>query len=458
MKNVPPRNIAPMPADGGQRRVVPGPKSKEIFDREAEAMAPGLQSIALYSQIVVDRAKGCTIVDVDGNEYLDFIAGIAVGSIGHCHPHYVKRLKDQLDRVTFGSFTTETRARFLNLVVGLLPEHITHIQLFSGGAEAVEAAFRLAKSVTKKFEFIGFWGGYHGKTAGVIGLLGGTYRNHQGPFPPGMHLSPYANCYRCPWKLERPSCGLACADHLRNVIKNDTQSEVAAIILEPMQGTAGNVIPPDDFVHAVREIADETGALLIADEVLTGFGRTGTMWASEQFGLKPDVMTIGKGIGGGFPMSAVASSAKYMAAKPFGEPSGSSSSYGGNPLAAAAGLGAVEVILEENLVENSARVGALMLDALKRLQEKYRFIGDVRGRGLMIGVEMVADRKTKEPLDKTITRALFHEALERGLITMSYSNVIRINPPLVITEDEAMRGIDILDQSFGAISRKFGLD
>ena len=458
MNRAPPRNIASGRQDRTQRRAVPGPRSKAIFDREAEAMAPGLQSIALYSQIVVDRASGCTITDVDGNEYLDFIAGIAVGSLGHCHPHYVKRLTEQLERITFGSFSTETRARFLELVSGLLPEGITHIQMFSGGAEAVEAAFRLAKSVTKKFEFVGFWGGYHGKTAGVIGLLGGGYRNHQGPFQPGMHLSPYANCYRCPWKLEHPSCGLACAEHLRNVIKNDTQDEVAAIILEPMQGTAGNVIPPDDFIHAVREIADEFGALLIADEILTGFGRTGTMWASEQFGLKPDIMTIGKGIGGGFPLSAVASSFERMSAKPFGEPSGSSSSYGGNPLAAAAGLGAVEAILDEKLVENSARVGALMLDALKELQNKYRFIGDVRGRGLMIGVELVADRATKVPLDRTITRALFHEALERGLVTMSYSHVIRINPPLVITEDEAMRGIDILDQSFGAIARQFGLD
>jgi 4-aminobutyrate aminotransferase / (S)-3-amino-2-methylpropionate transaminase / 5-aminovalerate transaminase len=442
----------------GERRSVPGKQSKAIFDREAETMAPGLQSIALYSQIVVDHAQGCTIVDVDGNEYLDFIAGIAIGSVGHAHPHYVKRITEQLGRISFGSFATEARARFLNLVSQLLPEGITHIQLFSGGAEAVEAAFRLAKSVTKKFEFVGFWGGYHGKTAGTIGLLGGGYRNHQGPFPPGMHLSPYANCYRCPWKLKYPSCGLACAEHLRNVMKNDTQGEVAAIILEPMQGTAGNVVPPNDFVQAVRGIADEFDALLIADEILTGFGRTGTMWASEQFDVKPDIMTIGKGIGGGFPLSAVASSLERMSAKPFGEPSGSSSSYGGNPLAAAAGLGAVEIIVEENLVENSARVGTLMLDCLKDLQEKYRFIGDVRGRGLMIGVEMVADRTTKEPLDKTITRALFHEALERGLVTMSYSHVIRINPPLVISEEEAMCGIDILDEAFAAVARKFGLE
>ncbi len=458
MNNQPARSDASASNAAHHRRNVPGARSKAIFDREARAMAPGLQSIALYSQLAVDRARGCTITDVDGNEYLDFIAGVAIGSLGHCHPHYVGRLKEQLERVTFGSFTTETRARFLELVAGLLPEGITHIQLFSGGAEAVEAAFRLAKSITKKFEFVGFWGGYHGKTAGVIGLLGGGYRNHQGPFPPGMHMSPYASCYRCPWKLEYPSCGLACAEHLRNVIKIDTQGEVAAIIMEPMQGTSGNVIPPDDFVHAVREIADEFDALLIADEILTGFGRTGTMWASEQFDLAPDIMTIGKGIGGGFPLSGVASSFERMSAKPFGEPSGSSSSYGGNPLAASAGLAAVETILEEKLVENSARVGARMLDALKALQNKYRFIGDMRGRGLMIGVELVADRKSKVPLDKTITRALFHEALERGLITMSYSHVIRINPPLVITEDEAMRGVDILDQSFAAIARRFGLD
>jgi 4-aminobutyrate aminotransferase / (S)-3-amino-2-methylpropionate transaminase / 5-aminovalerate transaminase len=460
MDAISPRNVAVSLASArvGERRSVPGSVSKEIFAHEAAAMAPGLQSIALYSQIVVDRAQGCTIIDVDENEYLDFIAGIAIGSVGHSHPHYVKRLNEQLARCSFGSFATEIRARFLNLLSELLPEGITHIQLFSGGAEAVEAAFRLAKSVTKKFEFVGFWGGYHGKTAGTIGLLGGSYRYHQGPFPSGMHLSPYANCYRCPWKLKYPSCGLACAEHLRNVMKNDTQGEVAAIVIEPMQGTAGNVIPPADFVDAVRVIADEFDALLIADEILTGFGRTGTMWACEQFNLKPDVMTIGKGIGGGFPLSAVASSFDRMSAKPFGEPSGSSSSYGGNPLAAAAGLGAVEIILEEKLVENSARVGALLLKGLQVLQEKYRCIGDVRGRGLMLGVEMVADRETKEPLDKKITLALFHEALERGLITMSYSHVIRINPPLVISAEEAAKGLAILDEAFGAITRKFCLD
>ena len=237
-----------------KRRAVPGPKSKAIFAEEAKVMAPGLQSIALFSQIVVDHAEGCTITDVDGNEYLDFIAGVAVGSVGHSHPHYLKRLREQLERSTFGSFSTEARVRFLKIVASLLPEGITHLQLFSGGAEAVEAAFRLAKSVSKKFEFIGFWAASMAEP-GRHRHACGAYRDHQGQFPPGMHHSPYANCYRCPFNLQFPSCGVACAEHLRNVIKNDTQGELAAIIIEPMQGTAGNVIPPDDFMHAVREIA-----------------------------------------------------------------------------------------------------------------------------------------------------------------------------------------------------------
>ncbi len=442
----------------GVPRIVPGPRSKEIFDREQRHIAPGLQSIALYSQIAVDRAQGCTIYDADGNAYLDFIAGIAVGSVGHSHPNYIRRISEQLERSTFGSLTTEVRARFLELIAGILPAGLTRIQLFSGGAEAVEAAFRLAISVPGKWEFVGVWGGYHGKTAGVIGLLGGSFRYHQGPFPPGMYMSPYADCYRCPWKLTYPSCGLACAEHLRQKIKNETQQEVAAVIVEPMQGTAGNVVPPDGFLAAVKEIAHEAGALLIADEILTGFGRTGKMWASEHFDLVADVMTIGKGMGGGFPLSGIASSDEFTRAKPFGEPSGSSSSYGGNPLAAAAGLGAIEAILGDKLVENAARVGAIMLAELHKLKEKYRFIGDVRGRGLLIGVEMVADRDTKEPLDKHITRRLFHEALNRGLLTMSYAHVIRINPPLVISEDEARRGIAILDEAFAAIAKQFSLD
>ncbi|MEA3003451.1 MAG: dTDP-4-amino-4,6-dideoxy-D-glucose transaminase [Sphingomonadales bacterium] len=450
-------NPSPVRAAIGDPRPVPGPRSKAIFAAEAEVMAPGLQSIALYSQIAVDHASGCTITDADGAEYLDFIAGIAVGSLGHGHPHYVARLREQLGRATFGSFTTANRARFLALLRSVLPPGLTHVQLFSGGAEAVEAAMRLAKSVTGKYEFLGFWGAFHGKTGGVAPFLGGTSHQNLGPGAPGVHMAPYANCYRCPWNLQHPSCGLACAEHLRAMIRTATRHQLAAILIEPMQGTAGNVIPPDDFLPAVKAIAHEFDALLIADEVLTGFGRTGTMFASEQSGTVPDVMTLGKGMGGGFPLSGVASSLEAMSARPFGEPSGSSSSYGGNPLAATAGLAAVEAIIDEALVANAARIGAIMLDRLRAMQERHRCIGDVRGRGLLIGVELVADRATKVPLERDITFDLFQECLKRGLIAMAYSHAIRINPPLVITEEQALQGLDILEEALAVVERRFGL-
>jgi len=427
-----------------------GPKSREIFENESRFMAPGLQSIALYSGIAMDYGRGARLTDVDGNEYIDFVAGIGVGSVGHCHPHYVDMLKRQLEKLTFGSFATETRARFLELLASVTPEVLKRIQLFSGGAEAVEAAFRLAKSVTGKYEFIGFSGGFHGKTGGVLGLLSGDFKHKMGPLMPGLHTAPYANCYRCPLKLTYPDCGLACVEQLRDVIKNQTAGAVAAIIIEPIQGTAGNVIPPPGFLAAVQEVAKENDALFIADEMLTGFARTGKMWAVDHEAIVPDVMTVGKGIGGGFPLSAVISTDELTSHPPFSNPSGSSSSYGGNPLGAAAGLASLEIILGEKLAENAARVGAVMLERVERMKEKYAAIGDVRGRGLLIGIDMVKDRATKEPLGKNVTKKLFQECLRRGLVSMCYSNTIRINPPLVIDEATAMEGLEILDAAMEA--------
>lgn len=439
------------------KRKVPGPRSKQIVEQEQRHMAPGLQSIALYSGLAMAQGKGCTLVDEDGNEYIDFIAGIGVGSVGHCHPHYVDALKRQAERLTFGSFTTETRSRFLELLASLTPEGLTRIQLFSGGAEAMEAAFRLAKSATRRFEFIGFWGGFHGKTGGVLGLLGDNFKQHLGPFMPGLYVSPYANCYRCPLNLKYPGCGIACAEHLRDVIRYQTQGEIAAIVVEPMQGTAGNVIPPEGFLRAVQAIAKEHDALIIFDEILTGFGRTGKMWGCDHDGVVPDVMAIGKGMGSGFPVSGLISTDELTRAKPFANPSGSSSSYGGNPLGAAAGLASLEIILKEDLVANAERVGAIMLARLEALKEKYRFVGDVRGKGLMLGVELVKDRATKELLSPEVTRALFHECLRRGLVAMCYSPVIRINPPLVVTEQTALDGLAILDEAMAAVAKEWRL-
>jgi len=434
------------------RRTVRGPRSRQLFEQEQRHMAPGLQSIALYSGLAMARGTGCRLVDEDGNEYIDFIAGIGVGSVGHCHPTYVEALRAQIERLTFGSFTTQARARFLERLASLTPPGLTRIQLFSGGAEAVEAAFRLAKSATRKREFIGFWGGFHGKTGGVLGLLGDEFKHHLGPFMPGLYASPYANCYRCPLHLTYPDCGIACAEHLRHVIRYQTEGEIAAIIVEPMQGTAGNVIPPQGFLRAVQAIAKEHDALLIADEMLTGFGRTGRMWGCDHDGVVPDVLTVGKGIGGGFPLSGVISTDELTGAKPFANPSGSSSSYGGNPLAAAAGLASLEIIVKEDLATNAERVGAAMLARLQGLQEKYRFVGDVRGKGLMLGVELVRDRATKELLPKEVTQALYQECLRRGLVAMCYSPIIRINPPLIIDEATAMEGLAILDEAMAVVA------
>ena len=434
-----------------------GPRSRAIVAREQQHLAPGSQSFSLYAGLAMARGEGCTLIDEDGQEYLDFIAGIAVGSVGHCHPHYVEALKRQAERLTFGSFTTETRAKFLDLLATVTPEGLTRIQLFSGGAEAVEAALRLARAHTGRHEVIGFWGGFHGKTGGVLGLLGSDFKHHLGPFLPGQYSTPYADCYRCPLRLTYPACGIACADYVRDVIRHQTAGEIAAIIVEPIQGTAGNIVPPPGFLRALQSIAREHGAVLLADEMITGFGRTGLMWGADHDAVVPDVMTVGKGIGGGFPLSGVISSDAVTAAKPWSNPSFSSSSYGGNPLASAAGLASLEILLREDLVKNAERVGKVMLGRLEAMKERHRVVGDVRGKGLLLGMDLVRDRRTKEPLGKDVTRALYQECLRRGLVAMTYSPTVRLNPPLIIREDQALAGLAILDEALEVVSREHGL-
>jgi len=428
-----------------------GPKSRAISELEGRHMAPGLQSFALYSGLAMARGRGSRLWDEDGNEYIDFIAGIAVGSVGHCHPHYVQRLQEQVEKITFGSFTTEVRAKFLELLRTVTPPGLTRVSLFSGGAEAVEAAFRLAKSATGKHEFLGFTGAFHGKTGGVLPLLWGDFKKGLGPFVPGCYSAPYAYCYRCPLELTYPDCGIACAEKARDVIRDQTSGAIAAVIVEPMQGTAGNVIPPPGFLPAIQSIAKDNGAMLIADEMITGFGRTGRMWGADHDGVVPDAMTVGKGVGGGFPLSGLISTDELTSHKPFSNPSGSSSSYGGNPLASAAGLASLEIITRENLVENSERVGRAMLEKLRQMGEKHRVIGDVRGKGLLLGLELVKDRATKELVSKNDTKKLFQECLRRGLVAMSYNPIIRINPPLNTDEATALEGLEILDEAIGEV-------
>ncbi len=435
---------------------IPGPKSRALVAAEAPYLAPGIQSISTLSGIAVAHGENCIIEDVDGNRYLDIAAGICVNALGHAHPRYREILKAQIDEATVGSLTTARRAEALKKVAAHTPPGLSKIQLYSGGTEAVEAAMRLAKSYTKKFEFLSFWGGFHGKTAGTLAMIGDGTKNQLGPFAPGAHHTPYAYCYRCPLALDYPSCGLECAEFARKVIKHSTTHALAAILMEPIQGTAGNVIPPAEFMAAVRDIARENDALLISDEMICGFGRTGRWFACEHWGVVPDIVTMGKGLGAGFPVSGLASTDEITQAKPWGSPSGSSSSYGGNPMAGAAILGSVTVIEEEGLVENAARVGACMLRRFREMQERYEFIGDVRGRGLLIGLELVKDRRTKEPLAKEVCVRLFKECLKRGLISMVYNPFFRVNPPLTIDEVTADNALGILDEVFGGLAREGG--
>ncbi|MBI4055634.1 MAG: aspartate aminotransferase family protein [Elusimicrobia bacterium] len=436
----------------------PGPQSRSLFEQEQKYLAPGLQTIALYSQLALERGQGCLLFDADGHSYLDFTAGVAVASLGHSHPRYVAALEEQLEKLTVGSYTTDVRARFVQRLATVTPPGLSRVQLYSSGAEAVESAIRLAKSYTKKFELIGFWGGFHGKTGGVLGLLGDDFKKELGPWVPGTYLAPYPNPFRCPLGTRGAhDCAGHCAEFLETIIEKSTSGKVAAILIEPIQGTAGNVIPAPGFLKQVREIARSHDALLIADEMITGFGRTGRMWGCEWEGVTPDILTLGKGMANGFPVSAVLTTEEISQAAPWANPSGSSSSYGGNPLAAAACRVTLEIILEEKLPQNAQEIGHQLLQRLRGLQEKYRFIGEVRGRGLLIGVELVEDPKTQKPLQKKITREVFQECLRRGLLSMSYSHILRINPPLILTQEEADRGLEILDSVFSTVAQKFHL-
>jgi 4-aminobutyrate aminotransferase-like enzyme len=270
----------------------------------------------------------------------------------------------------------------------------------------------------------------------------------------GSHLIPYADCYRCPVGSTYPSCGIACAEVGRQQLKKASAGAIAAVIVEPMQGTSGNVVPPKEFLPAVRSIADEQGALLIADEMITGLGRTGRRWGVDHSGVKPDIVTIGKAFGGGFPLSGLLTTDEIARARPWGDPSGSSSSYGGNPLAAAAGATALRIIDEERLVDNARDVGQVMLRELEAFPDRYPFVGFVQGSGLFLRIELVKDRASKEPLPRKVTERIFMECVRRGLLTMSYSASFRLQPALTIDAATACSGIEILREVFDLVARE----
>jgi 4-aminobutyrate aminotransferase-like enzyme len=428
---------------------IPGPKSAALRKREDAHLAPGLQRFALMAGIVVEKGEGSTVTDVDGNRFIDIIGGIGVNGLGHSHPKFVQAVQTQVEKASVGSFTSEARVELLERLAEMRPRPELHrAQLYSSGAEAVESALRLAKCHTGKYEFVSFWGGFHGKTMGALSLMGSDFKDKLGPMVPGAQIVPYAYCYRCPFDLKPESCGTACADMVRKQIKQNSTGEVAAMIVEPMQGTNGNIVPPKDFLPALRSIADEIGALLIVDEMITGFGRTGQAWGMDHSGVKADIVTLGKQFGGGFPISAVLTTDEISQAKPWSNPSGSSSSYGGNPLASAAAAAALKIIQEEGLVENSRRMGEHFLKLLQPMVDKYPFIGEVRGMGLFLAIEFVSDKTTKEPLPKTVMHRVFMEFVKRGLLTMAYDARFRIQPSLTVDEATINESVSIMTEVF----------
>src|SRR5437868_8044973 len=434
---------------------IPGPKSRALVGEEQRHLAPGLQGFALSSGIAVERAQGSVIEDVDGNRYVDPIGGIGVNSLGHCHPAYTEALHEQIDKATVGSFTSAPRAELINEVARLTPKGVDRVQLYSSGAEAVESAFRLAKNHTGHHEVVGFWGGFHGKTAGTLSVNGSGNQKTYGPVPPG-HVLPFANCYRCPLKLKYPSCGIACADLAKEQLKQQSTGSVAAVIMEPLQGTAGNVVPPPEFMQRAQELAKENGAVFISDEMITGFGRTGRWFACERSGVTPDLITLGKGFGSGFPISGIVVKNEIAQAKPWANPSGSSSSYGGNPLAAAAALASIKTLQRENVLENVRNVGAAMLAELRTWPDRLRWVGDVRGEGLFLGVELVIDRGSKEPLPRKICEEIFQEGLRRGLLAMSYTHAIRLQPALTIEKEVGLAGLALLREAIAIVAERHG--
>ncbi len=427
------------------RTDLPGPRCRAVREREAPLIAPGFQAIAAHSGLVVDRGEGCELVDLDGNRFLDLVAGICVAALGYGHPRYTSALSAQLARTHCGSFTTEARVEAFERVRAVAPRHLTRLQLYSGGSEAVESALRLARCHTGKFEVLSFWGGFHGKTSGTLAQMGSDFKHGLGPLTPGAYLTPYADCDFCPFKTTYPSCGLLCVEFARDKLKRETTNRLAAVLVEPMQGTAGNVVPPRDFLPAVAQLAREAGALLVVDEMICGFGRTGRMFGHlhADGGVQPDLVTLGKALGGGFPVSGLLVREEIAKAEPWSKPSFSSSSYGGNPLAGAAIAASLSIIQDEKLVENAREVGARLKAGLSILAGKHPAIAHVRGEGLFIGFDLVDERGALWTHARC--RELFTACLRRGLLTMAYAPRVRVNPPLPLSNAQADEALELLD-------------
>jgi 4-aminobutyrate aminotransferase-like enzyme len=433
---------------------------EEIVQKHKEYLMHAFEPLYIREPFVIVKGSGSTLIDSNGKKYIDWWASNSVAIYGHNHPALVEALKKQADMLVYYSYELYT------VPVIKLAEELANINPFgykksffmTTGAEAVEGALRLARKYTKKAWWIGLYGGFHGRTYGAVSLTSFARKYGKkgiGPFVPCVTLIPSYYCYRCFLGLEYPDCDLRCARLLEDAIEFATDTEVSAFIAEPAQGGGGNLFPPDDYFRAIKKILEKYDALFIADEIITSLGRTGKLFAMEHYGVKPDIIVISKTLGGGVPISAIIT--RDEIAESFQGESFYESTYAGNPLCASVALRALQLNQELKLPERSEKMGNYLMHALMDIAEEHEIIGDVQGKGLLIGVELVKNRKTKEPAAEEAIR-LRYETAKRGLILPSgkgiFNNRIRINPPLVIEKEDIDKGIEILEESLKVVEKQ----
>ncbi len=430
---------------------LPGPRARALVELDGRYMSP---SYTRMYPLVVKKGKGSVIEDVDGNLFLDFNAGIACCSTGHCHPLVVEAVRSQVaDLIHYAGtdFYYEPQALLARKLSEIAPGE-ENMKVFFGntGTEAVEGALKLSRYHTERKRFIAFHRAFHGRTMGSLALTCSktTQRNKFFPMMPGVIHVPYGYCYRCAFNLTYPGCDLYCVSYIEDQVFQGLTDpeEVAAIIVEPIQGEGGYVAPPDDYHRALKALAEKYGILLIADEVQSGMGRTGRMFAMEHYGVSADIITLAKGIASGMVIGPILARESIMTWKPGSH----GNTFGGNPVCCAAALATIQ-LLEEELIENAARQGRYFMEQLVKLQADHELIGDVRGKGLMIGVELVRDRETREMASKEVKEVVL-SCFHKGLLTLPCGpNVIRFSPPLVITREQIDKGLAILDEALSEV-------
>lgn len=439
---------------------VPGPRSQELWARDATFHASNSSPGAQWLGLVLQDGRGAVVRDVDDNLFVDFSSGAVVANVGHAPPAVAQAVADEAGKLMhFFDFATPARSIFFEALARTLPPPLQTFQMYSTGAEAVEAALRLAKSYTGNYEVISFHQAWHGRTLGAMSLMGGfPLKRGYGPFAPGVLHSPNANCYRCPLELTRERCEVACAALVDRVYEQSGEQRLAAVIVEPVQGVGGVIPFPPEFLARLRGLCDRTGALLIYDEILTGVGRTGPMWAFESSGVVPDVLVAGKGLAAGYPVSLIASRREVLDAGPFGRPGAGASTFASGNLACAAATAVLGMLDDGEILANGRRVGAAMLAALHELAERHPIIGDVRGTGMLMALELVSDRAARTPVTPATARRLLTAIARRGVLVAGAGAVLRISPPLVIGEEMALAGVAVIDEALTELESAEAVD